>query len=301
MKEQLAPFLRSLILELGGLALTYFAKGQALKTRNKNNNLRDIVSEADTALETLAVQRIRESFPDHLVIGEEFGSSAERVKSSYHWHIDPIDGTVNFVRGIRNFSISIAVYQQSPQDAKDSTRPFGQPICSAVCGPALGELYSAIREQGAFLDSIGPDFSVIKREKLECSTTDELAKSLVSTGFACIRAGIHPNSYLYLGSIQPRISDIRRMGSVALDLCHLAKGNYDAFWEMGLGFYNMAAGLHILEEAVGLFSDLYGSYCDLPYSLLAGNPKIYDQLLQVFSSLEKPASGFRSFFAKEIE
>ncbi len=290
-------FLEQLIISAGQLSLQFRKDLAGLAVRSKNHTVRDLVSEADENVEHFIRQQIQTQFPQHKIIGEEFGEKLDKtqLQEEYCWLIDPIDGTVNFVKGFTYYSVSITLQHN------------GQTILAAVYGPALAELYMAERGCGAWhygvQTSNDSSYQLIEpkrlqEEKPKESPQNQLASSVLITGFGCLRAGIQPNNYLYLGYILPHVSDIRRLGSAALDICLVAAGVYDGFWEIGLNLYDVAAACLILEEAGGKYTDLYGTQKDFPYSVLASAPELHDVLLQLFSQADKPYNGFRSLLQK---
>lgn len=202
---------------------------------------RDLVTPVDRAVEEFIVSEIRNRYPDHDIYGEETGRSGPG--SGACWVIDPIDGTTSFVHGLPFYSVSIAFQKD------DQTR------IGAVYAPVLDELFFAEKSCGAFLNG----------RPIRVSKTDRLIHALVATGFACIRAGWSRNNLTYLNRILPRIRDIRRTGSAALDLCYVACGRFDGFWEMNLNLYDIAAGALIVTEAGGRMMDFNGG-SDFPGS-----------------------------------
>lgn len=205
----------------------------------------DFVSEADLAAQDAALAVIRERFPDHAILAEENdgqqvpltdvpgGSAAGRPL----WVVDPLDGTTNFLHGHPIFAASVGV-------AVD-----GRSVAGAVVAPALGERWWAARGHGAFLNG----------ERIKVSGARELRTALIGTGFPFKNLPLLPRYQDQLGRVLRSTAGIRRLGSAALDLCYVAGGRLDAFWEMGLSPWDVAAGIIIVEEAGGLVTTLGGS------------------------------------------
>ena len=287
---ELRSFLEPLIITAGEMSLHFRNDLANLGVNEKNGTVRDLVSEADKSIEHFIRQQIHERFPDHKIIGEELGA-AQPKPGDYCWLVDPIDGTVNFVKGFGYYSISIALQRN------------GQTLLGAVYGPVLSQLYMAERGSGAWGYRVEhtqrKGYELLQERRLQVRPLEKLAESVVITGFGCLRAGIQPNNYLYLGYILPHVSDIRRLGSAALDISLVAAGVYDGFWEIGLNLYDLAAACLILEESGGLYTDLYGTHKDFPSSVLAANPSIHSQLLKLLSEADKPYNGFHSLLTEQ--
>ncbi len=229
--------------------------------------IRDLVTTADREVESFLVSEIRALYPDHRIIGEEGGTREGtghgECRECGEWIIDPIDGTVSFFHGQPYYSISIAYREQGVLQA------------GVVYAPALGQLFSAQRGKGAFLNGT---------ERLQVSSVSSMINAVLATGFACLRAGREPNNLIYLNRILPQIRDIRRCGSAALDLAYVAAGKVDGFWEMELNLYDVAAGVLLVEEAGGRVRDMRGG-TDFPQEgIVAGNNFVMEQLLDNFSA-----------------
>lgn len=226
----------------------------------------DLVTESDKRSEELVVARLRERFPDHGIMAEEGGGAAAIAK--YYWHVDPLDGTTNFAHGYPCFAVSIGL-------AED-----GYPIAGAVFNPIYNELFSAARGEGAYLNGA----------RIHVSSVEKLAVSLVATGFPTHQRKKSANINYYW-QFTLRSHGVRRDGAAALDLCSVACGRFDAFWEFGLKSWDTAAGIVIVEEAGGRISDLEGQ----PYrlggpSILATNGRIHEETLKLASSIAEDAA-----------
>jgi myo-inositol-1(or 4)-monophosphatase len=212
----------------------------------------DVVTAADRAVEELLVGRLREARPDDGLLGEEGGALAGT--SGLTWVIDPIDGTVNYLYGIPQWAVSIGL-----EDGSGA-------VVGVVYDPAKGELWQAVRGEGACLDGA----------PLACSSATELSQSLVGTGFGYDARRRSAQSRA-LPDLLPRVRDIRRLGSGALDLCSVAAGRLDGYYEQGLSPWDLSAGALIAREAGAVVTGLRGR--DAGYDLvLAAAPGIHQAL-----------------------
>jgi myo-inositol-1(or 4)-monophosphatase len=217
---------------------------------------RDLVTVVDRMVEDFIIQEISTHFPGHSIIGEETGTTDHGP--DHCWIIDPIDGTTSYFHKQPFYAVSIA-YQHK-----------GVTQAGVVHAPALGQMFSAERNKGAWLNDT---------TSLTVSRTDAMINAVFATGFACLRAGREPNNLYYLNIVLPRIRDIRRCGSAAIDLAYVAAGKVDGFWEMDLNIYDIAAGVLLVEEAGGVVTDMKGGD-DYPLSgVVASNGRITAELL----------------------
>ena len=240
--------------QAGAVQLQHFFNGQ-FKITNKEG-INNLVTEADHASESAIIEVIKNECPDHFILSEETGEL--RSNSEYKWIIDPIDGTVNFANGIPLCCVSIGLEKS------------GQMILGAVYNPFMNELFFAQRGQGAYLNE----------NRIHVSEKNEVIKSCLVTGFP----------YTYLDSAYGPLQvfeklirkgiPVRRLGSAAIDLCWVAAGRFDGFYEHKLQAWDSAAGFLMVEEAGGKITDFEGNYYS-PYQphLLATNGKIHDELL----------------------
>lgn len=241
----------------GDLAMRHWRSGLACEA--KGGNAKDHVTAADREVEAFLVGEIHRRFPGHRILGEEGGYQGA-ASSDYLWVIDPIDGTTSFARGQRLFSVSIGVCYR------------GEAIVGVVNAPAVGELYAAERGAGAWMNGT---------ERLRVSAAQDLSEALVSTGFACLRANLAENNLAIFSRVLPRVVDVRRTGSAAFDLCQVAAGRTDAFWELALQDYDVAAGAVVVAEAGGLVTDFAGR-SDFPRAgTVAATPAIHQALLKL--------------------
>ena len=256
-------FLHDIITQAGNITLDYRDKLSTLSIKMKSQ--KDLVTEADVATEKYLIDRIKDAYPDHAVLGEESGSHAG---NEYRWIIDPIDGTTSFTRKQPFYSISVAL-------EKDH-----ETIVAAVNAPVLGELFEAQKNCGATLNG----------ESIRVSEETELIDSVLATGFACIRANLEHDNIPYFANIVRKIRGIRRFGSAAIDLSYVACGRLEGFWEMHLNIYDIAAGMLILNEAGGKVTDFHAKQKDLPQRVVATNGRIHDELIEIIRQTENPSS-----------
>jgi myo-inositol-1(or 4)-monophosphatase len=195
----------------------------------------DLVTEVDHACEALMVETLRAERPDDAVLAEE-GRGQDRADAAWRWIIDPLDGTTNYAHGYPRFCVSIGVEQRG-------VRSVG-----VVYDPLLEELYTAVRGQGSFLNG----------RRLQVSEETELGRSLVATGFAYDVRQNPADNLDHFAAFVKNARAVRRDGSAALDLCYLAAGRFDGFWELQLHPWDVAAGFLIVEEAGGRVSDRAG-------------------------------------------
>ncbi|GAA4628759.1 inositol monophosphatase family protein [Actinoallomurus vinaceus] len=217
----------------------------------------DVVTEMDKASERLIVDRIRAARPGDAFLGEEGGESGG--SSGVRWIVDPIDGTVNYLYGLPDWAVSIA------------GEVDGEVVVGVVSVPMRGELYTAARGQGAHL--IREDGST---ERLRCNTGVSLDKALVATGFGYSAERRTHQAEALLGLL-PHVRDIRRGGSAAVDLCSVAAGRVDAYYERGPQEWDFAAGALILQEAGGTVGGLHGAPPSAELTIGAG-PDLFGPL-----------------------
>ena len=244
--------------QAGAIALRHLNQLEALEVVEKGRN--EFVSKVDQLAEEAIIEVIREYYPEHSILAEEGGQQGNH---EYQWIIDPLDGTTNYLHGFPTFAVSIAVTHN------------GQLEHGVVYDPLRQEIFTASRGQGAHLD--GRRIRVSKRASMK--------QCLIATGFP-----YHSNMPLiddYLGMLKAVIQEsagVRRPGSAALDLCYVAAGRVDGFWEIGLNVWDVAAGALIIREAGGRISDYHGTEKFLDNgNIIAGNPKIYAALSKLLA------------------
>ncbi len=197
---------------------------------------RDLVTAADLASERWIVARLRAEFPEHAIEAEEETRDARGSEDELRWFLDPLDGTVNFVHQLPVFCVSMGLYRGTT------------PEVAVVHAPRLGETFWATRGGGAYLDG----------RRLQVSATRELKDAILATGFPYKRAGVPHNNLANFGRFFYDIRGERRFGSAALDLCYVAAGRFDGYFELQLAPHDVAAGALIVREAGGVVSDAGG-------------------------------------------
>jgi myo-inositol-1(or 4)-monophosphatase len=223
----------------------------------------NLVTQADRQSEALLVEGLLKAFPDHHIVGEEGGSTGAPIETAaYRWYIDPLDGTTNFAHGIPHFAVSMAMAGSD-----------GKPLIGLVYDPMRDECFRATRGQGATLNN----------KPLQVSTIPDMAQSLIATGFPYDRWTNPDNNTEEWLSFIVRTQGITRMGSAALDLCYVAAGRFDGYWEMRLNPWDVQAGLLCVEAAGGRISNYHGKI-DGVYDgveVVASNGLIHDRMLTV--------------------
>jgi len=219
----------------------------------------DLVTQYDVAVEKFVLSKLSKEFPEHTLVGEESHKGEYCYDKAIY--IDPIDGTTNFVHGFPHLGVSIGVWENS------------QPVLAVIYNPILDELFWAERGRGAYLNG----------DKIETSSQLELQQSLIATGFpyAKVEQGVEYRWVIdSMRNILPFIRDIRRLGAAALDLCYLASGKVDGFYEIDLKPWDVAAGILILQEAGGKVSNVNAERYNFDdKSIVASNGHIHEQLL----------------------
>lgn len=242
--------------EAGAKVLQYYFNNKNLQISNKEG-INNLVTEADHAAEKAILDTIKEQFPNHFILSEEVGEI--KMDSEYKWVIDPIDGTVNYAHGIPICCVSIGLEQN------------GKMLMGAVFNPFLKEFYFAEAGKGALLNG----------ETIHVSAQTEVIKSCLVTGFPYTYLDM-PNGPLecFERFIRKGVP-VRRLGSAAMDLCWVAAGRFDGFYEHKLQAWDSAAGFLIVEEAGGKVTDFSGAYYS-PYQphIVATNGRIHEEILQ---------------------
>jgi myo-inositol-1(or 4)-monophosphatase len=253
--------------EAGALLLQYFHQG--LKIEYKGDA--DLVTAADRASEVLIRERIRQQFPSHDVLGEEQGLN--NLGSDHRWYVDPLDGTTNFAHGYPVFCVSLALERQAVEARLAGQR--GQRIAGVVYDPTRDELFTAEQGKGAHLNG----------QPIHVSRAAQLKECLVATGFPSHKRHKNPNIHFY-HQITLRTHGVRRAGSAALDLCNVASGRFDGFWEFNLNPWDTAAGVLIVGEAGGKVSRFDGSPFEIDSrETLASNGLVHDALVHEFQEI----------------
>lgn len=251
------PAMTTIAREAGGLLVQHFARRVSIEYKGEA----DLVTVADREAEALIRSRIKARWPSHDILGEEGG--LQDSGSPYRWYVDPLDGTTNFAHGFPVFCVSLAVEFK------------GQRIAGVIYDPTRDELFAAEQGSGAYLNG----------RRIHVSQTGRLVESLVATGFPSHKRHANPNIFFY-HQITLHSHGVRRAGSAALDLCCVACGRFDGFWEFNLNPWDTAAGVLLVEEAGGKVTDMSGG----PFQLnsretVASNGSIHAALLEEFAQI----------------
>ena len=225
-----------------------------------NKGSKDLVTEFDVKVENFIIERVSKQFPGYGIVAEEsqlISGNPDKII------IDPIDGTTNFVHGIPNVAISIGIFKA------------GRPYAGIVYNPIQNELYHAVKGAGAFCNG----------ERLSVTEESRFKHALIATGFPYTidksREDFEWNMQK-VGNILPEVQDIRRLGAASLDLCYVARGSFEGYYEMNLKPWDVAAGMVIVEEAGGVISDQNGNPYD-PFAnriIVVSNGKIQSRLIE---------------------
>lgn len=239
----------------GEIQLSYF-RNPRLSSQTKLNSF-DVVTEADKASERLILDGIRSTFPQHAILSEESGKEGTK-DAEWLWVIDPLDGTTNFNQGLPVFSVSIALQHK------------GSTVVGVVYAPYLGELFTAVRGQGAYLNG----------NPIHVRHNTDLGTMVVATGMPYDRDRHPDNNLDNISRVCLRVRGTRRMGSAAIDLAYTAAGYYDAYWELNLNPWDVDAGILLVQEAGGIVGSLRENRNQ---SVIAGSA----ETLEVFRPLIK--------------
>lgn len=223
----------------------------------------DLVTEADKASEKLVVERLRQYFPSHSIQAEEGGGGESATGSEYRWYVDPLDGTTNFAHGYPAWSVTMALEKA------------GELVVGIVFDPNRDELFACEKGSGAFLNG----------KRIQVSRVAKLANSLSCTGFPNHNRKSNPNIHFFY-QLAMETHGVRRGGSAAIDLAYTACGRLDAFWEIGLSPWDLAAGKLLVAEAGGMVTTMQGG----PHSVtspdvMADNGLLHEELVERFAEV----------------
>jgi myo-inositol-1(or 4)-monophosphatase len=232
--------------------------GKFRELERKQGEERNLVTEIDKKAEQLIIEIIRKRYPNHEFLGEESGS--HRSQSDYKWIIDPLDGTTNFTHGLPIFCTTIGLEHK------------GEIILGVTYDPNTDELFTAEKNKGAYLNS----------RRIHVSKATRLMESLIITGFPYdIKDNPH-NAVEHFSNMLMATQAVRRLGSAAIDLAYVACGRFDGFWEVTLNPWDMAAGVLLVEEAGGKFTNFKGFPSTIYFpNVLATNGLIHEQMVEV--------------------
>jgi myo-inositol-1(or 4)-monophosphatase len=234
----------------------------------EDKGVNDLVTETDRASEVLASDLLRNAFPNCNIAGEEGVRTATSAgPNAPTWWIDPLDGTYNFVHGVPRFSVSLGCIDAN-----------GDVLVGVVYDPNFDECFRAVWGQGATCNG----------DPIRVSSASRLRDSLAASGFPGDLRTTDNNTTEWAAFVQ-RCQGMCRMGSAALDLCYVASGRFDLYWEYGLAAWDMSAGVLIVREAGGTVTDYFGQPFDVHKrgGLLASNGKIHDEAITVMKSVRK--------------
>ena len=216
----------------------------------------DYVSQADRKAEEIILGELARARPTYSVLAEESGAR-KGTDGMHRWIVDPLDGTTNFLHGIPLFAVSIALERQ------------GEIVAGVIYNPAMDELFTAERGNGAFLND----------RRMRVAGRRGLSDCVIGTGVPHLGRGEHGKYLVELRNVMGEVSGVRRMGAAALDLAYVAAGRLDGFWEDGLSPWDMAAGIVMIREAGGFVSDREGGSKMFEKSnVIAGNERIHKDL-----------------------
>jgi myo-inositol-1(or 4)-monophosphatase len=224
----------------------------------------DLVTDMDYRSEEFIFNSIREQFPDHDIIAEE--GSRKDSDSEYLWYVDPLDATNNYAHGIPFFCVSIGVYSRKTDSA----------VAGAVYDPYHDEMFSAVKNCGAFCND----------EPIKTSGIQEMGVALLATGFPYNKDDMMRNNLKEFNLFLPRVQCVRRIGSAALDLCYVAAGRLDGYWEPMLKPWDTAAGSLIVSEAGGKVTKYNGDTFHPEYpEILASNGFLHSRMVSILTEL----------------
>jgi len=219
----------------------------------------DFVSNADKKSEETLFAELSRVRPGYGFVMEE-GGVVDGTDTTHRWHIDPLDGTTNFLHGVPQFAISVALERE------------GQIVAGIVYNPALDEMYMAEKGQGAFLNN----------QRLRVAQRSSLEEALICCGIPHLARGDHPQFLREIAAVMARVAGVRRLGAAALDLAYVAAGRLDLYWERGLNSWDVAAGIVLVREAGGFVTDLTGDAAGAATrDVICGNEALHRELLTI--------------------
>lgn len=245
-------------LKAGEYIQNKFGKFRTVKIKPDDS----LVTEVDRGSEKIVIEGLRKKFPHHAIMGEESGAFVQ-LNSSFRWHIDPLDGTTNFVHGFPMFCVSVGLEFENEG-----------PVAGVIYHPISKELYTASWGGGAYRN----------KKPIHVSGTPKLAHSLLSTGFSMKKDLYFDQEIATFARMAHTSYAIRRTGSAALDLTYVASGQFDGFWERGLHTWDVTAALCLVREAGGEFSQMDGkAYQVGDETVLATNGRIHREILKLLN------------------
>jgi len=235
----------------------------------------DVVTEMDRRSEELIRARILAARPSDAILGEEEGQTGDTDVAPVRWVIDPLDGTVNYLYGLHDWAVSIAAEVEWAEGGEVGRKI----VAGAVYVPMRGEMFSSFAGGGAWLES-----AVAERLRLHCSPGAPLDRALIGTGFGYLAARREVQGEV-VAALLPRIRDIRRIGVASVDLCAVAAGRLDGFYERGLNYWDWAAGALVATEAGAVVGGLHGAPVSGSMAVAAG-PALFGPLADALAALD---------------
>lgn len=263
--EKLLEVAKEAAYEAGEIQLSFFGKKKEIF--HKSNEF-DLVTNADKQSEEKIMSIIHGHFPDHDILGEESGSHGEH-KSEYLWVVDPLDGTTNFAHNFPHFAVSIGLVKN------------GKILMGVVYDPCRNELFWAAEGTGAYINS----------EPVQVSKISDLRKSLLATGFPYFKERTLEENLVYFKEFLFNAQAVRRPGSAALDLCYVAAGRLDGFWELNLAPWDVTAGTCIVREAGGKVTNFNSEdFTPEIKNIVASNNIIHEQIKGILNFCKEKMS-----------
>ena len=228
-----------------------------IKSFKSKGEISNLVTQTDIEADKLISSKIKETFPEHNIVSEELGSNY--LHSDYTWYIDPIDGTNNFVHNYPSFAVSIGIFY------KDN------PLAGVVYDIPNSEKYYALKNQGSFCND----------SQISVSKTKQFKEGLFVTGFIPYDEKYIEKNLQIIKNVNLNSHGVRRLGAASLDMCHVAKGVLEGFWEYNLQPWDTAAGNIIVTEAGGIVSDDKNKNFDFGKCIIASNGKVHDEFVDI--------------------
>jgi myo-inositol-1(or 4)-monophosphatase len=256
MDNKTVKIMKRIVKSAGARIMGYWGRLGREDIRRKG--LVDLVTVADTDAEAWIRKNLAGYFPGSGFIGEESGCGRRNADRTFI--LDPLDGTTNFIHSVPYFCVSLACIEK------------GEITAGVVYNPVTHAFYSAVRGKGAFRNG----------KRLHVSGVSSLQDALVVTGFACVRSGLKPDNVPVFSRVIYKVSGVRRSGSAALDLCSVAEGQMDCFWEMNLNSWDVMAGILMVREAGGKVTDYDGgSDPAVSRRICASNGLLHEEMLKI--------------------
>ena len=257
--SEFLTFAISIAKEAGKIQMEYF--GNISSVEKKSTNI-DLVTEADKKSEDYLIKQIKSKFPDHSILSEELGNIDNG--GEYLWIIDPLDGTTNFAHNLPIFAVSLSLVKKNKEH-----------ICGVVYNPAADRCFYAEKNKGSYLNS----------KKINVTSSNTLSNSLLVTGFPYLHDDKYDLSFEIFKQFYDKTRGLRRLGAASLDLCFVAMGRFDGYYEYGLKPWDISAGALIATEAGASVTDWDNS--ELPYDgsrILTSNGKIHTQMVDILTN-----------------